>query len=144
MAAVSIRVLLAAAVLLAGAPAVASAAETSITGFQTPSKTTACAVTVFEDVVSLRCDVSQATTETPRKPESCEYDYGFAFGMAPTGRSRRLCVSDTPFDPSFEVLAYGERYKRRGFTCGLTRVRLRCVNRSGRGWELSRGRQRLL
>lgn len=123
--------------------AVAAPAQAKITGFQTPSKRIGCAVIDQGKRWDLRCDVTGATNTPPPKPVSCEFDYGFSFGLTATGKGRRLCVSDTPLSPSFKVLAYGKTYKRGPFACKSRQSGLRCTNKRGHGFELARERQRV-
>ena len=119
------------------------AADAGITGFQTSSGNIFCAYVSFEDDRSLRCDISRTTNPAPPKPRSCEHDWGFSFGLTPRGKARRLCVSDTPMDPSFKVLAYGKTWKRGAFTCRSRTTHLRCTNPRGHGFQISRSKQTL-
>jgi hypothetical protein len=125
-----------AAVGLAG-PSSADAADPST--FRTPSGNIGCMT--FKS--TLRCDMRRLGTARPAKPESCEFDYGNAFGVTKTGRrGRRLCVSDTVgFDGP--VIAYGRTWRRNGFACRVRESGLRCTNRRGHGFALRIGRQRL-
>ena len=134
------RTALAIAALVLLAPATAQA---GISGFQTPSGNIFCAYIKFEGVRDLRCDISRTTNTPPPKPRSCEHDWGFSFGMTARSRARRLCVSDTPMDPSFSKLAYGRTWKRGPFTCRSRTTHLRCTNARKHGFELSRSKQRL-
>jgi hypothetical protein len=120
-------------------PASASAAE--IQFFHTPSGNISCVFLKAQGERSLRCDVSNATNEAPAQPASCEFDYGFSFGLRPSGKARRLCVSDA-LDRG-KVVPYGSSVERYGMTCRSRTSGLRCTNRSGHGFKLSRERQRL-
>ena len=120
-----------------------AAAHAGITGFQTPSGNIFCAYISFEDGRDLRCDISRTTNTPPPKPRSCEHDWGFSFGMTARGKARRLCVSDTPMDPSFKKLAYGKTWTRGPFTCRSRTANLRCTNARGHGYTLSRSKQTL-
>lgn len=131
--------LIALALLLAAAPA----ASAGITGFKTPSRNIFCAYMVFGSERSLRCDISKTDNRPPSKPASCEFDWGYSFGLTPSGKGRRLCVSDTPMDPKFPVLGYGRTWKRGPFTCRSRETGVRCTNTRGHGFELSRSRQRV-
>lgn len=133
-----IRALLAATAALLLAPA---AAPAFITGFQT--RDVMCAYLSFEGKRSLRCDLTSKATGTAPKPAWCEFDYGLYFGLTPRGKARRLCVSDTPMDPSFETLALGGTWKRREFTCRLRASGLRCTNARRHGFRLTRTKQTL-
>ena len=134
-------VLLTSSALLAVAP---SAAHAGVTGFFTPSKKIGCAyVTGSGFKAYLRCDVMDATNPAPKRPASCEFDYGFSFSINQTGAARRLCVSDTPLDPAFRVLKYGSTWRKGQITCRSRESGLRCTNGSGHGFELARQRQRV-
>ena len=108
-----------------------------------PSGKIFCAYSDFDGHRELRCDITGMQNEPAPHPASCEFDYGSYFGLTPYGKAKRLCVSDTPMDPSFKKLAYGTTWKRGPFTCRSRRTNLRCTNRGGHGFELSRAKQRL-
>ena len=128
-------------VALAGLALLPAPAAAGITGFQTPSGKIFCAYLSFDDYRALRCDITGMTSDPPPKPSSCEHDWGSSFGLSPTGRGRRLCVSDTPMDPSFKVLGYGKTWKRGAFTCRSRRTYVRCTNPRGHGFKISRTAQ---
>jgi hypothetical protein len=121
---------------LAGPP---SADAADPTRFRTPSGNIGCMT--FES--TLRCDMRRLGNARAEKPDSCEFDYGNAFGVTKTGRRGRiLCVSDAVgFD--HPVIAYGRTWRRNGFACRVRQSGLRCTNRRGHGFELRIGRQRL-
>lgn len=127
---------------LSGAAVAATARADRIRAFHSPSGAIRCAFfpKQADAAAALRCDVSGATTTPPKRPASCEFDYGFSFGMAVHGRSRRLCVSDAT--PSGSKLAYGKTWKHGGFTCTSKTSGVRCTNLSHHGFSLSRQRQR--
>ena len=103
--------------------------------FRTPSTNIACAY--YRP--SLRCDVRSGLRPEPRT--ACELDWT-GISMAVVGRARPTCAGDTAYDPRAPILAYGRRWRRAGFTCLSQRLGLRCVNRSGHGFFLSRARWR--
>lgn len=131
------------ATLLVAFCAAPATADAGISGFRTPSGNISCAYVSFDGNRSLRCDMSRVDNQQPAKPRSCRYDWGPYYGMTPTGRGRRLCVSDTPMDPSFPRLAYGRTWKRGPFTCHSRTTSLRCTNPRGHGFTLSRAKQTL-
>ena len=108
--------------------------------FRTPSGNIGCAHT--DDPQYLRCDILRSSDMPPR-PKSCDFDYGHAYAIGPRGRSRVLCASDTVVRQGAPILRYG-RTKRLGsfFTCRSRRTGLRCANRAGHGFVLSRARIR--
>ena len=118
-------------------PQVAGAADPQ--AFVTPSKNIMC----MSSGGQLRCDMRRLGTAIPKKPASCEFDYGHAFGITRNGtRGRRLCVSDA-VGPDHPVIGYGRTWRRNGFTCRVRESGLRCTNRGSHGFELRIGRQRL-
>lgn len=116
-------------------------ASSSITTLQTPSHKIGCAYSTAPSF--LRCDVVDATTKPPKRPESCDLDYGIAFGLTATKKATRLCVGDTVLDPKAKVLAYGKTKHYGPFTCTSRADGLRCTNAKRHGFVLSRQRQRL-
>jgi hypothetical protein len=130
------RIVLVAAVVtgLAAAPAHAF-------WFQTPSKKIACA----GDARSIRCDTAFPTRFAAKKykPKGCNFDWGPAFEMGVRGPARLGCVSDTVLNHNAQVLAYGKTRTFGKFTCTSSTSGLRCQNRAGHGWFLSRQRQLL-
>jgi hypothetical protein len=138
------RLVVGAVVAIAGCalPAGASA-QTSLRFFQTPSHNIGCAYSAAPGSRPfLRCDLRVVERPAPRPP-SCRLDYGSAFGLARSGRARRLCVGDTVLKRDAKVLRYGAARRDGPFRC-VSRVRgLRCTARSGHGFFLSRRRQRL-
>jgi hypothetical protein len=62
--------------------------------------------------------------------------------MAPTGRAHILCVGDTALNPKAKVLRYGQSKLFGGkFRCSSRTSGLRCQNRSGHGFFISREKQ---
>lgn len=110
-------------------------------GFRSPTGNIHCSAIAQE----LRCDIGQRSYRPPpprqRNPE-CEY--GNSVGMNVTGPAEVLCITDTVLNPSHRVLPYGSSWQRQGFTCFSEQTGVRCVNRDGRGWELSRARLTIL
>jgi hypothetical protein len=112
----------------------------SITTFQTPSHHIACAYSTAP--ATLRCDVADVA-HRPKRPKSCELDYGTAFGLDASGRGKRLCVGDTVLDPKAKVLAYNKTRRLGPFTCTSRTSGLRCTTKAGHGFALSRQSQKL-
>ncbi|MCW1994228.1 hypothetical protein ABIE85_007537 [Bradyrhizobium diazoefficiens] len=90
----------------------------------------------------LRCDILNMETR-PRRPADCDLDYGHAFEMSAKGNAERICAGDTVMDPSLPVLAYGEVWRRAGFTCRSEQAGLTCFNAMQHGFSLARGKQEL-
>jgi hypothetical protein len=119
----------------------AGSTATVFVTFQTPSKNINCG---FSDRPNyLRCDIQSGLKPLPRRPANCDVDFGGAVGMTTTGRGEALCVGDTVRDPRARVLQYGSTWRRAGFTCVSLRTGLRCTNRRGHGFLLSRARSQL-
>jgi hypothetical protein len=130
-------ILVAVAALTLAGPA---AADLAIP-FRTPSGNIGCYYTSNRDLgATLRCDIRTGLKPRPPKPKSCTLDWGDSFELAPTGRARLTCHGDTAIDPTSRVLQYGTRWSRGGFTCTSRKTGLRCSNRSGHGFFLSRAR----
>jgi hypothetical protein len=124
-------------VLVALPAATAGAADPS--AFQSPSGNIGCQY----EGRQLRCDMKKLGNRAPKRPSSCDFDYGKAFGIARDGvRGVRLCVSDFAGGAG-PKLQYGRTWKRGGFTCRIRESGVRCTNRLGHGFELRLGRQRL-
>ena len=123
-------------------PAVAGAKTKTWTSFKSPSGSIHCSSFKYKSKTSIRCDEYQAENSPPRKPKSCEFDYGFSFGVSTTGKGHRLCVSDaTP--QTRHVLRYGQTWKRGGITCKSRTSGLTCKNHKHHGFFVSRASQRV-
>ena len=109
--------------------------------FRTPSGNIGCYYTSNRTLsATLRCDIRTGLKPKPAKPSGCGLDWGDSYELAPTGRARLTCHGDTAIDPTSRVLRYGTRWSRGGFTCTSRQAGLRCSNRSGHGFFLSRAR----
>jgi hypothetical protein len=129
-------------ILLLVALALPARAEATFPGFKTPSGNIGCGYFgAFQgQPASLRCDIRSGLKPQPRR--ACELDWtGLTVG--PTGRARAVCAGDTAYDPRFHALAYGHSWSRGGIRCLSRRIGLRCANRGGHGFFLSRQRWRL-
>ena len=111
----------------------------SLAFFQTPSHNIGCIV----DAQSIRCDTRFQTkySQPQYKPKGCDVDWG-PLGMGPTGRAHVLCVGDTALNPKAKVLPYGTSKLFGGkFRCSSRTTGLRCQNRSGHGFFISKQKQ---
>ena len=132
------RVVAAIAALIAGAAS--APGQGAPTGFKSPSGNIHCQYFDRE----LRCDIAQLAAPVPPKPRDCELDWGRAFAIDANSRSgARLCHGDTAMDNSLPVLAYGNVWRRDGFTCTSEQTGVTCSNALGHGFSLSRAVQRL-
>ena len=120
--------------------AAAANAQSSPTGFQSPSKNIACQYFDYDRQNTLRCDIAAMDTK-PRRPADCDLEWGDAFEMNAKGPAARICHGDTAFDPALPVLAYGEVWQRGGFTCKSEQSGLICFNADRHGFSLARAKQ---
>ena len=119
---------------LAAAPPASAA-----TFFHSPSGNIRC---VIDRTSFTRCDITNRDYTPPRKPASCEFDWGNSMGLEFRGRGHFLCVSDAV--DSGRKLAYGDAIRRGRFRCRSRLSGMRCVNvRNGHGFALSRQHKRL-
>jgi len=128
-----IRAALLAGVLLALGT---TAAEARFVDFRTPSGNIGCGYS-DEPRPSLRCDILQSA-DMPRKPRSCDLDYGYAYAMHRRGKALTLCAGDTVVNQNAPVLDYGKTKRIGGFRCRSKTTGLRCTNKSDHGFFLSR------
>jgi hypothetical protein len=119
------------ALLLAAAPATASAA----TFFETPSHNIGCVISAKSGV---RCDIRVREWKPPPKPESCPVDWGNGLTVERRGVARLVCAGDTVLGGK-RVLGYGRSIRRGRFECTSRRNGVRCVNlRNEHGFKLAR------
>ena len=111
-----------------------------LTFFKTPRGTIRCAY-FGPSHPSLRCDIGKTDNPPQPKPKSCEFDYGYSYGLTPKGPGKRLCVSDSVSDPKAKVIAVGHSIKRYGMRCKTRSTGLRCTNGHGHGFTLGRAHQ---
>jgi hypothetical protein len=104
--------------------------------FQTPSHNIGC---VYSSApASLRCDIASGLKPAPSKPKGCQNDWTFGYSVNGTGRAHKVCAGDTVFSPSAKVIRYGTTWRGGAFSCKSSTSGLRCKNRSGHGFFLSR------
>jgi len=111
----------------------ATAAASVVVGFQTPSGNIHCLYS--SQPAYLRCDIRSGLRPAPRG--RCQLDWT-GLELGPRGRGRPSCAGDTVVDRRRRTLAYGRRFERGGFACVSRRIGLRCTNRAGHGFFLSR------
>lgn len=130
------------AVAIAGGAVVAATARAdTLIAFRTPSGNIGCIYSSgFGSRADLRCDIGSRLKPRPRKPRGCRLDWGDSYVMNATGRARLTCHGDTAILPDARVLRYGRRWRHGGFVCSSRATGLRCRNRSGHGFFLSRQR----
>jgi len=112
-----------------------------IAQFRTPSGNIGCVyASGFGRGPGLRCDIRSGLKPRPPRPKNCDLDWGDSYEMGATGRAHVTCHGDTAIDPRARALRYGSIWKKSGFVCTSKRLGLRCRNRSGHGFFLSRAR----
>jgi uncharacterized protein DUF6636 len=124
-------------VIVALALVLPPSAQAVLVQFRTPSANIGCVYT-SEGGSYLRCDILSGLKPKPPRPKGCELDWTFGFQMKATGRARTVCAGDTTVDKRARVLTYGRTWSRGGFKCTSRRSGLRCSNRHGHGFVLSR------
>ncbi len=134
----SFLLLLAIGLALAGSALAASGAA-AFKGLESPSHNIGCIL----EAHGARCDISHHSWPLPKKPKSCEFDYGGSVFVGTKGRGSYGCVSDSAFGAG-PVLPYGESLRKGRFVCTSEEAGMRCVNRrNGHGFLLSRQRVKL-
>jgi hypothetical protein len=134
----AMRMLVVASVLFL---ALAGSASAAVFLFRMPSSNIGCAYSNEPGTAggpSLRCDILSGLKPKPKRPPGCRLDWTFGYQMHPTGKSLRVCAGDTTVDRHAKVVRYGRRWIEGGFNCLSRKVGLRCKNRSGHGFFLSR------
>jgi len=132
-----VRVLL---VLLLGLTVTGPACADVFLAFRTPSRNIGCTFDSGLASGTLRCDIRSGLRPRPGRPRGCNLDWGDSYTLRVHGRATLTCHGDTAIVPGSRVLRYGMRWHRGGLVC-LSRVTgLRCTNRSGHGFFVSRAR----
>ena len=121
----------------AAAPAVSASpgAGTALDSktFVMPSRNIAC----LFDSGRIRCDIFSGLQPAPAR--ACDYFWKGVM-LSGQGKAHYLCIIDTVYDPKAPVLRYGMRWHRDGIACRSSTAGLRCHNRLGHGFFLSRER----
>lgn len=113
-------------------------AQTTSFRFQTPSRNIGCLYDAPTNAPSyIRCDILSGLKPAPKR--ACELDWT-GFTMAEKSRATASCAGDTVYDRNARIFQYSRTWTRDGFTCTVQRVGLRCKNRTGHGFFLSRTR----
>ena len=114
-------------------PATASGKFTFI---QTPSHNIGC---LYQNSpAALRCDIRSGLKPPPSKPRGCTVDWTGGYQVGATGRAHKVCAGDTVLSANARVVRYGTTWRGGPFTCKSSTSGLRCKNRSGHGFFLSR------
>jgi hypothetical protein len=118
--------------------ALAATAQAFVVQFRTPSSNIGCLFSSEPGMggPSLRCDIRSGLKPRPAR-RGCDLDLtGYELGTR--GRATIVCAGDTAVNGRAKALRYGTRWAKEGFSCTSRRAGLRCKNRSGHGFFLSR------
>jgi hypothetical protein len=127
------------AILCLGSAGAARAGKAALVTFRTPSGNIGCVYAGGSGSPnSLRCDIRSGLLPRTPKPPGCRLAWGDSYSMNAIGRVVLTCHGDTAILPNARILRYGTTWRRGGFTCRSRAVGLRCENRSGHGFFLSR------
>jgi hypothetical protein len=120
---------------LALAPSASGASDLDgLVTFQSPSKNVGCVMTT----TFARCDIRRHDWKPPKKPASCDLDFGQGLNIDATGKGVFICAGDTVLGQG-KKLAYGKSKTRGRFTCKSLKTGMRCTNtRNKHGFQLSR------
>lgn len=92
---------------------------------------------------TVECQIPQPDRPIRPKPRNCDLDWGGTFSLSRSGQAKMLCVGDAVSSPDSRVLPYGQTLRGNGWQCASQRSGMTCTNSQGRGFEISRQRQRL-
>ena len=127
-----------AGLLVALAAAATLGAPPQLESFQMPSRNVGCLYVRASG--TLRCDILSGLRPEPRR--ACELDWT-GITLVAAGRAAPQCAGDTAYNLRARVLRYGSTWRRGAITCRSKRDGLRCANRRGHGFFLSRARWRV-
>jgi hypothetical protein len=131
----AVRRLIAVAVAVTAGVAATGAASAQAASFQTPTGNIGCYV--LKDYA--RCDIVTRDWRGPKRPASCDLEWGDAIGISPKGRRGTfVCHGDTARDPHARKLAYGHSLSAGSMRCRSRTDGVRCTNNAGHGFFISR------
>lgn len=114
--------------------------------FETPSKNIQCTV---GEGVGLQSDITctiidRSGPDALPRPTACHSDWGHTFSMRERGPVEILCQETDRSKGGFDVANYGVTGNFGGFTCHSSQQGLKCTNRDGNGFFLSRRQQTII
>ena len=120
--------------------ALAGTASAAVFLFRMPSSNVGCAYSnePGRGGPNLRCDILSGLKPAPKRPKGCTLDWKYGYRIRPTGPALKVCAGDTAMNRHATVVRYGAKWSSGAFTCLSRRVGLRCHNRSGHGFFLSK------
>ena len=114
--------------------------------FKTPSGNVICGGDMAHSTSGVTCDIRERASDKPIKPmpDWCPLDWGGRFTLN-RKKAELECYSDYPYIHPDEmmVLNYGQTVRGNGWSCTSQKSGLTCKNTRGRGFFLSRKRQRI-
>ena len=91
-----------------------------------------------------RCDIRARTFKAPRRPASCDLEWGSTLTVARKSRRGAFgCVGDTARDPKAKALAFGRSIRVATMRCTSRIDGVRCHNGRGHGFLVGRAAYRL-
>jgi hypothetical protein len=120
--------------------AFSASAHAAIYFFRTPSSNIGCLYSAEPGAGGpyLRCDILSGLKPAPKRPKGCTLDWKYGYRLRPTGPALTVCAGDTAVNRRAKPIPYGGKWSRGGFTCLSRKTGLRCHNRSGHGFFLSK------
>lgn len=103
--------------------------------FRSPSGNIGCYI---DAAWGARCDIRVRSWPTPKRPPSCDLDFGQGVQVGRRGRATFVCAGDTALGAG-PRLAYGSSLRQGDFRCTSRSSGMRCENiRTRHGFVLSR------
>ena len=121
-------------------------AQADVWTFETPSENIQCTVGQGAGVQSdITCTIIERSGSfaLPR-PSDCSSDWGHTFSMREFGPVEGYCGPTNRSRNGFSKAEYGVKGEFGGFTCDSSKRGLKCTNRDGNGFFLSRKVQSIL
>ena len=136
-------------ILILAALAISCAAQAEPgTAFRSPSGNIHC-MGDYRDIDSgkvsagVSCEIRghrENIRPAQKRPDDCDLDWGDGFSIGAKGRAEVYCHGDTVALANSRVLKYGDTVRGQGTSRPSGMM---CKNRSGHGFDISRGQQKL-
>ena len=135
------------AILLVALSLTTPSAASDLQSFRSPSDNIHCIAARADNETiygSVECEIAEASGALALpKPSDCELEWGGRFIVNQTGRSEMVCHGDTLRNEGTPILLYGSGIQFGGITCEVSEGGVECKNAEGRGFFLSKARQKL-
>ncbi len=119
-----------------------SPATADIWTFETPSENIQCSVGQEAEFSDIYCTIiNRSGPPAMPRPSNCNEDWGHSFFMMDTGPVKMECGEHSDDKGGYDRAEYGVTGEFGGFTCHSSAKGLRCENRDGHGFFLSRKTQ---